>query len=218
MTDWTYEKRGGTLYPVKRGDTWRIGPHTVTCLDVLRSGEAAYPTGLDLVWADPPWDSGALNQFRTKANVHRSRQKMEWLQCYQHAALTARHNDTPIYMDGSTRHADLVQQHTLHSFPHRHVWPTTYFGGRPCVLHYGGPTPPPADHTDQPGGPALIARILASYEPGVVYDPFAGLGTCATEAARLGWTTVNYELHPNRCSATIHALATLTGHTPTREE
>jgi hypothetical protein len=217
--DWTYEKDGGTRHPVKPGQVWTVPDygeqqaHLFTCADLMTSQSLILERHLNavtLIYADPPWNTGNVNSFRTKAGLGRA--EHSWLDIY-HRILGLKPG-IPAYLEGGVHQAPAL----VKALPGPVVksWHVTYYRTKPSMLHYTGPEPPRVPDLTGFDDMLLPAAVLNSYRPGLVLDPCAGRGLTSRAAHEGGWRSVNSELHPNRLSAAMHQLALLTGTTPTR--
>lgn len=206
MPAWTYGPEGAA-YPVKPGQTWECGRHVFTCGSLFRVPGLGAST---VIYSDPPWNQGNLTAFRTKAGLDRGGHS--WLEVYERISELAAHR--PQFLEGGRREAAAVQATLAAQLRQGEVvrtWPIRYYRRHPAVLHYAGPPLAPAmdpgglDDDDVPG--YLLSRLPC----GIVGDPCAGRGVTSRAAEQSGWASVNVELHPNRVSAALARMNTLTG-------
>lgn len=211
----------GERWPVRVGDIWTVGMHTLVCADHEQaSGEAAaLLVGTpDIAYVDPPWNSAMLTQFRAKAGLapgidfgsfmlriialsgvvsgdvymEIGKQKLSWLQA-------------------SLRDAGL----TVHD-----VWPITYYKTKPAFLvrssmgqaHAVSGSPEGMDDEDTP-----LWAIEQSSVPGdTVVDFCVGRGLTAMAAQKTGRRCIGIEMHPRRLAVAIDRLVGLGAGEPIR--
>ena len=201
MPEWDYGEEGRE-YPVQRGETWQAGQHVFTCGSMF--GQVLMPPRLPyLVYADPPWTQSLLTGFYTKAGLPKP--AYDWLDIYRRVVALAGDGQSPCFMEGGARQGQEVAKVCRGAV--YESWLTTYYhrSKNRGPLHYCGPAYPEGldvlhgrDSDDLPG------LVMAAYPgPAVVLDPCAGRGGTAVAAEKLGWASVNYELHPNRMSAAL---------------
>lgn len=224
MADWKYGVEGRT-YRVTPGSLWEVRGrqgtrHLFICGDLMASNmlenvvsiQEVTPT---LTYCDPPWNQSNINAFRTKAALDKA--DHSYLDLYRRVIALAARYRTPLYLEGGRREAAKVRD-LLGGGPSRTTWDITYYGKKPCVLHYSGPTLP-AGHPDLNGmdDEYTLGAILKSYaEPGTALDPCGGRGLVARHAESRGWSSVLHELNQYRVSAALSRLAAQTGHEPRR--
>jgi hypothetical protein len=220
MTTWTYEASGGLNYPVERGDIWQVGEHVYACLDFMSTDGhqrvqellAVYPP--TLLYADPPWNQGNVNAFRTKAGLARA--DYHWVGLYRRVVdYVPAH--LPVWLESGQRERPRVLSDVLHRHHNVTVYDVTYNFSKPLpsLVYYAGPDPSPVDVTGMEDL-KIPGKVLTAYPVGRVFDPCAGLGGTAKWAARLGWASLNIELSPHRVSAGLSAIAAILHAQPER--
>jgi hypothetical protein len=189
----------GRAYPVAAGDEWTLGPHRFICASMFEL-PVPFP-GIDVVYADPPWNAAQLTQFHRKAGLKPP--EHTWLDIYRRVVELA--GDKPCFLEGSRHNAGLVMD--LLPGPVVERWPVTYDRGLPAVLQYSGPPLPRDFDPSNLEGDALPRYVLGRYECSVILDPCAGRGLNTRVADAVGSSMVSVELHPNRMSAAMARLA-----------
>jgi 16S rRNA G966 N2-methylase RsmD len=209
--DWTYAKDGGTNYPVQPGETWQVRDHQVHCSDLMADttfDQLIRTRKWTIVYADPPWNTGNVNAFRTKAQLDRA--DHTWLDLYQRIIQLS--DGVPCYLEGG-----VGQERQLWDLlPHpRQGWDITYYRTKPCKLYLTGAADP-HDYTALDDEHTPDAVLDGRPSGGIVLDPCCGRGLTLEAAHRHGWTAIGNELNPYRVSVTLTKLARLTDTTPER--
>lgn len=214
---WTYPKDGGEKYPVQPGQVWRVGEHTFVCSDLIETrlfDETLAAVGApDLVYVDPPWNPSNLSSFRTKA----AKDRADYTIWQLYARVFGIHPEVPHFVEGGIKEALNVKAQMPEGH-HVTGWRITYYRKHPCVLHYVGTTPPPANLPDLNGvdDDYTPDKVMKAYGSGLVVDPCAGRGLTARTAARNGWRSVTNEMSPWRMSAAMTSVSQITGDKPER--
>lgn len=209
---WRYGD-AGDRWPVRPGEVWRAGPHTLACMD-LETDEArdywrASPVAA-CMYVDPPWSTGNAKAFRTKAGVSSESTTVERLWAVIMGAVASRVVGD-VYAEIGTRHRDdAVRWMRDAGRAPVQSWPIVYYRKHPCwLLRHGSALlsddPSGMDDADTPGW-----AIERSTQPGdLVIDPCIGRGGTLVHAHRLGRVVRGSELHPRRLAVALDKLHSL---------
>jgi hypothetical protein len=214
----TYESDGGLVFPVAEGDFWSAGPHLLLCGDLEKRDHfkllerAGQP---DVVYADPPWNQGNCNTFRTKAGVSGRVSGFDGFLSRLMEVLA--HVARPVFCEMGNQNVDVLRAIAERSGANvRGEWGITYYRKHPCrLVHFdfgsetaleSSPEGMDDDHTP--------LWALAHWPAGsLVFDPVTGRGLSAVSADWLGHRFAGVELNPYRVSVTLRKLADR-GYTP----
>jgi hypothetical protein len=226
MADWSYGKMG-TAYPVARGQIWRVGNHLFVCSDLMESSlfeQQLVDVKVGILYCDPPWGAALLNGFRTKAGLDKATHT--WQELYRKIADFGHSRNAPVFLEGSvnTNRDGVKIPETMRITPgFEHYWEIKYYKKHPSGLFYSGGQPVipslvgpnnPLEHVDDDEVPSIIMDHYQRTYPlisKVVIDPTTGMGATPLEAQRVGWSSINNELNPNRISVSLSRLVKMTG-------
>ena len=212
----------GDRYPIKMGETWRVGDAVLRCGD-LEAGDGMklvldYKERPKLMVTDPPWNSGNARTFRGKAGLDRPVDFPNLMSCVLELGVLCK-GEVWIemgvqYLFKLTEQVRALHGHVLQTFE------TTYYKKRPnrlmrCVFHGEWCALPLFDPTGMDDAD-FTAPIIAHYsQPGdVVCDPCTGQGQMAVDAIKQGRRFIGLELNPRRLAVTVDKLVQLTGAKP----
>lgn len=227
MADWSYGTAGDT-YPVKSGEVWQVGAHTLFCGDLelpehrARIIEIANSAGVQLVYTDPPWNAGNAASFRTKAGVPAKVDFPQFLDNIFGICAKIQNHLFSVCIEGGLAQRELVRSRgEVAGF----IWMDTheilYYRKHPCLLHcFKSPSgasiqidTSSCDGQDDDYTPGLVIEAVKSQtdlKRGVVLDLCMGRGGTAVSAQERGWASVGMELHPRRMAVTIEKLSQFT--------
>lgn len=226
---WKYGDAGDRI-PVPLRSIWRVGPrpdgsgptHTLACGNLEHDQHTALLNYVDqtprMVYADPPWNSGNVRHFYTKAGMDRG--KVDFTEFLEALLLPLVERGIPdIYLEGGVAQQALCLD-VFRSFglTASGVWTITYYQKKPCLLYHLRPAS--ADPTDNPdhglAGDTATGMddddtpawaISRSSNPGdVVMDTCIGRGLTATTCTDLDRVCIGTELNPRRLAYTIDDL------------
>lgn len=223
MAVWTYSGAHKD-YPVKAGETWTCGNHTLVCGDL--EGETPLWQKLktmtpDLVYVDPPWNSGNARSFRTKAGVDGESGRTVDLSNLLKVVLTPSATSKILtFIETGKKEQNIVKGiiaemgGTVGA-----TWNITYYRKNPCILIAADFRPTPFD--DYPEFEGLDDEdtpdvAIEHYKPSLVLDPCGGRGGTATAAEIVGVASLTNELSPYRMAEALKKLHVATGIAPTR--
>lgn len=222
MAIWKYNN-AHDFYPVKAGDVWVVGDHTLVCGDlegdtkIDQQVEKLLP---DLIYTDPPWNNGNGRAFRTKAGVDGEKGREVDIKSLIKRVLTFGKNlEVLTFCEGGRKERD-INRSVIAELGASAVaeWDITYTERKlPCVLYAADwRKNPKSDYPDFSGMDEFDIETLSlqHYKPRLVLDPCGGLGGTAWAAHRTGCASLTSELSPYRMAVAIGRLHSLTGIQP----
>lgn len=226
---WQYGD-AGDRWSVQTGDVWQAGDHVMACVDVESDAARAFYAEqgrTDLVYVDPPWDTGNARTFRTKAGLEWNDVTVDrlWARILD---LVLPHLDGDLYVEiGKRHHADAEAWIRARRPAAIDAWPILYYRKHPCWLlrspgrvDAAGALVPLDPAHDSPAGlddeqtPTWAIRA-SSHRGDVVCDPCMGRGLTLVAAEREGRHFLGTELHPRRLAVAFDRVAAL-GLMPTK--
>ena len=212
--EWLYGD-AGDKWPVAVGDIWKLGDHVLGCGDLeLGMPEALFAEfGLpNLTYVDPPWNTGNIKSFRTKAKL--TSEDVDFKRFLEKLISLAGQVKGPAYIEMGRQNIDLLTELVEQSGGSvLDVWETVYYGKHPALLmraNWGSlaSVAPPADFSGLGGDKVpLLAIQVDSKEGDTIFDPCAGLGTTCKVAHSTGRRFMGMELNPRRIANAIDWLA-----------
>jgi len=218
-------------WPIEDGDVWTAGGdyevpvkdatdpqldlqrarHVFVCGD-LETGIAhnllLLVENVDMVYCDPPWNSGLARQFRQKAD--RDKGYIDFVAFLKRLVMTVRDVHGPVYIEMGEQHIDDLERIvTGNGGDVVKVWDVTYYNTKPSKLLLARfrrhvPSTPPRDFTGMDDEDTPLACIRAEVERARagpefrVFDPCMGTGLTGWSAHEAGVRSVGVELHPRR--------------------
>ena len=207
MGHWEY---GGSWerHPVIEGQVASREGCALLCgsiMDPEYDGAGLFQFGApDMVYADPPWSSGVIKAYYTKAKLDNPPAYEELIQrmldlCRQHAP------EANVFVEGSEETPALEAVLDGNGL----VWhsvPTTYYRKSPAriwAFNMAGGPPPPLDAVAGMDDEDIPGLLMDQLRPRAVYDPFTGRGLTARSAVSRGIPFMGSELNPKRL-AVLH--------------
>lgn len=223
---WTYGDEG-TKYRVSEGEVWACGKHIFVCSDIMDSDlfdRTLHDRSFNLLYSDPPWGTGLLNGFRTKAGKDRATHT--WQELYRRVANLGHAAKVPVWMECSViENRDGKQvpdaiRHPSGFSEYDAYWQVVYYRKNPSGLFHSGIRPVPETLVDLTGmdDDFTPGAVMASYDllDAKVIDPCAGRGVTSRQAEEQGWGSINNEMHPARVSAALSRMNEMIGVVPVR--
>ena len=138
---WTYAESGGLVHPVRPGQVWTVGDdHVYASYDFMSDAGHAKVESLvgicqpTLLYCDPPWGQGLINQFRTKAGLDAA--SYRWEDLYRRVVAYVEPH-VPIWLESGKRERAKVLGEVLHEHVNVAVFDVHYYRHRgilPYVL------------------------------------------------------------------------------------
>ena len=207
-TEWSYGD-SWERYPVQTGEIWteRKTGSTVSVHDLF-GGIPAYMQVADLVYVDPPWNTGNLRAFYTKAGLALGGTFRSFLEALFDGIQCI--NSPVCYLEIGKQNLNTAINCLKLLYPVTQYWAVTYYRRNPSYLIRGGQEPTAIDFTgaDDADTPRLAMRAESF---SCVADLCMGRGLTATTAFALNKQFVGTELNPRRLAVTIDRVAQMGG-------
>lgn len=210
---WQYGD-AGDRYPLEPGAVYSVGDRVILGCGDLEQGagerllEASGWTPT-LVVTDPPWNTGNVNSFRTKAGLADRTQFGVFIRRLIRLIATV----DEVWMEMGKQSQALVTELLLAQGYTVTSYPSTYYDRHPCLfLHAIRPFRPVVrfDHgipeLDETPLTGWIMDHICDPQEQTVFDPCTGRGLMALEAARVGARFLGLELNPRRLAVTVDRL------------
>ena len=192
-------------YPCRSGEVW-IEQETNSKLAVwdLFDGLPAFMLEADLIYTDPPWNTGNMRSFYTKAGLSTDDTFREFLEVLFDAVEEI--NAPVCYLEIGKQNIDVFANCLGLIYPVVERWEVTYYRKNPSWLVRGGESPATFDFTghDDMDTPRLA---MENEWFSCVADLCMGRGLTAVTAFEMGQQFVGTELHPRRLACTIDKVA-----------
>lgn len=202
-------------YPVQRGDVWGVGPHRFMCADIENDSVAkmfeSMPGHVQVIYSDPPWNTGNYNMFRTKAGIPYGNYSSF---ISRFVGMAAWLTPTDIYLQMGVPSMPIFEGKLEEIGYHCcGLWEMSYEAG--VMQLYHGSLLGISDIDDPEEGAAVPWAISRSCSPGsIVFDPCVGGGTTAVVAARHGCIGYGCELIPAKLALCLHRMRQQTKRQP----
>lgn len=154
-----------------------------------------YMLSADIIYTDPPWNTGNLRSFYTKAGMTTNRSFEEFL-----SVLTKHiHTISPevCYLEIGSKHRDAIISMLSQEFKVVQFWKITYYRKNVCWLIRGSDRATDVDFAgiDDSKTPFVVAQHEL---PGVVADLCTGRGLTGVAAYKANRTFYGTELNKRR--------------------
>lgn len=205
MTKWRYGD-SWERFPIADGETWtHAASGSALTVHDIRDPLPEHMRGVDLLYADPPWNQGNVNSFITKAGMDRYVGSFaEFLVALASAIDTVA--PRVCYLEAGAKHVDDVAALLGARWQHVDRWKIRYYRKHPCYLLRGASTPAPADLTGLDDEETPLASIEAE-APAAVADICAGRGLTLLAAHQSGLPFHGTELNRRRLAVAIDRAA-----------
>lgn len=207
MSEWRYGD-SWEKYPIQTGETWvESGGSKIAVWDLF-NGLPDFMLEADLIYCDPPWNTGNIRTFYTKAGLKTSKTHREFTEVlFQHIARI----DAPTcYLEIGKQNLRVFRTCMATIYPSVQGWPVTYYRHNPSFLVRGGQMPTTFDFTGMDDMDTPLAAMEAE-RFSVVADLCMGRGLTATVAFGLDKQFVGTELNRRRLACTIEKIAEMEG-------
>jgi len=196
-------------YPIKPGEIWQEARSgSLVAVHDLFDGLPEFMIQADLIYTDPPWNTGNIRGFYTKAGLKTTRMFVEFADAlFIHVGEIA----APVcYLEIGKQNLDLFKEKMSGLYSCVQAWPVTYYRKNRSFLLRGGWERTTFNFTDKDD--METPRLAMEQEVfSCVADLCMGRGLTATTAFLLGKRFVGTELHPRRLAVAIERVAKVEG-------
>ncbi len=209
MTGWAYGD-SWERYPIEPGELWQENwTESRVMAHDLFDGLPDHMRQADLIYCDPPWNTGNINAFYTKAGIQQTREFSSFADLlFESIAII---KPTVCYLEIGKQNLALFTDKLQRICPYVQTWPVTYYKRNRSYLLRGswyGPTNANFTDVDDMDTPRLA---MANEEFECVGDLCMGRGLTGITAYRLGKRFVGTELNKRRLAVLIDEIAKLGG-------
>jgi hypothetical protein len=186
-------------YPIE--GTWKESKTgSIVAVNDLFTGLPGFMLEADMVYCDPPWNTGNLTSFYTKAGLANTKEYENFLK----ALITHIKSVGPkvCYLEIGRENKDKVFNELSGLYDHVQIWPVTYYRKNPSYLIRGGRSSTATDYTgmDEEYTPL---KAMESEDFNCVADFCMGRGLTGIAAYKLGEKFVGTELNKRRLAVLI---------------
>lgn len=203
--EWNYSGAWDS-YPIQDGDIW-VDSKTgsiVQAIDLF-SGLPEHMREADMLYIDPPWNTGNINSFYTKAGMQDTRRRIgDFFDVLFSYALTIKPD--VLYVEIGKQALEDVIERVGKVYPVVQHWGITYYKKLPCFLVRGAAQATDMDYTGMDDSRTPYAAV-ESESPTVVGDLCTGRGLIAEAAIQHGKKFVGTELNKKRLAETLAVTA-----------
>jgi len=204
MKKWLYGDKW-EKFPIEEEDVWTAGDNRIMCADILRHDiyKLFGTKRFDMSYTDPPWNTGNINSFRTKAGMTNRDDFYNFISVV--LATLKLISPKVNFIEMGKQNLDLVlREIKLKAGTVTDCWNTTYYNRNPCYLIRFTfeplnivPFPVSLNGKDDNDTPALAIEHEPS-KPKNVVDLCAGKGLTGRAAFFAGLTFYGTELNKRR--------------------
>lgn len=194
-------------FPIEDGQVWRVGKNTLAVKDLteLNSLEFFGQNAFDMSYIDPPWNTGNINSFYTKAGFQ---DKKEFNSFIEKLMLLVKTYSPKInYIEMGSQNLDYVKDLiTQLNGIVTNTWKIKYYHKNPCFLiRYSFDSPSKIDFDFTGIDDDFTPRFAMQYEKNInsVLDLCTGRGLTGRTAHSLGKTFYGTELNKRRLACLI---------------
>jgi len=204
-TKWRYGD-SWEKYPISDGETWTHAESgsAVTVHDI-RDPLPNHIRGIDLLYADPPWNQGNVNTFVTKAGMTRRVSSFAEFLAALAVAIEAI-GPRVCYLEAGDRHVADVEALLAARWPLVERWKITYYRRKFCWLLRAGHDGSPRDYAGMDDDDTPLAAVQAE-APASVADCCTGRGLTMLAAHQCGIPFHGTELNRRRLAVAIERAA-----------
>ncbi len=209
MTGWAYGD-SWERYPIEPGELWQENrTESRVMAHDLFDGLPDHMRQADMIYCDPPWNTGNINSFYTKAGIQQTREFPSFADLlFESIAII---KPTVCYLEIGKQNLAIFTDKLQHICPYVQTWPVTYYKrNRSYLLRGSWYAPTNVDFTDidDMDTPRLA---MANEEFECVGDLCMGRGLTGITAYQLGKRFVGTELNKRRLAVLVDEVAKLGG-------
>ncbi len=210
MTKWKYGD-SWERFPIEPGELWqeRKTGSLVMVYDLF-DGVPDHMFEANMVYCDPPWNTGNINSFYTKAGIQKTRDFRAFADLLFDAIKTI--NPKVCYLEIGKQNLQLFEDLLGRIYRYSQTWPVTYYRKNRSYLLRGCHTYPTAGNytnMDDMDTPAKAIRLEEDCT--CVGDLCMGRGLTGIEAYKQSKRFVGTELNKRRLAVLIDKIAKLGG-------
>ena len=123
-------------YPIEEGELWRESHGSILSVCDIFNGLPDYMYHADMIYSDPPWNTGNLTSFFTKAeksNTHNFNDLANKIFSFVRAM-----KEKTCYLEIGYQNLDIYLKEMQSIFPFVQYWQIKYYKKYPCYLVRGG--------------------------------------------------------------------------------
>lgn len=197
-------------YPIKQGEQWKEANGSILSIADIFNGIPGYMYAADMLYADPPWNTGNITCFFTKAGKKNTHVFTEFAE--EVFAFVEKMKDKPCYLEIGKQNLSLYLEKMNSIFPCVQFWEITYYKKHPCYLVRGGNSPVDFNFTGYDDVDTPTCAIQAEGEKiQSVADICMGQGLTAVAAYNNNKLFYGTELNKRRIAVTIDKICKLGG-------
>lgn len=188
-------------YPIRENEEWvhQVSGSVLKVWDLF-DGLPDFMTEADMIYTDPPWNTGNIRGFYTKANLGTTKTFVDFTEIlFNHIQQI---NAPVCYLEIGKQNVYIFKECLNQIYPSTQIWPVTYYRKNPSFLIRGGIVDTTFDFTDMDDMDTPLAA-MKNERFSCVADLCMGRGLTATTAIELGKRIVGTELNPRRLACTI---------------
>jgi hypothetical protein len=194
-------------YPINKNEIWEYKGSKLKVCDIME-GLPSFMKEADLIYCDPPWNTGNLNSWYTKNNQKEIRQEYPTFiqKIVDYSSII---DPVAVYLEVGLQNVGLLKSLLQKKFRNIQLWNITYYKKNPCCLVRGsnyGKTDIDFNGLDDMDSP-LIAMESENFH--TVADFCMGRGLIAVSAYKLNKRFLGTELNKRRLSVTISKIEKL---------
>lgn len=194
-------------FPINDGEVWQAGKNVLAVKDLTNITQLDFfgIPQFDMSYVDPPWNTGNINSFYTKAGFSEKKEFESFIE--KLITLISVHSPRINYLEMGSQNLDFVKDLiiSLNGIV-TNVWKIKYYQKHPCFLiRYTFGTASIIDFDFTGIDDDYTPRFAMQFEPNVnsVLDLCTGRGLTGRTAHSLGKTFFGTELNKRRLACLI---------------
>lgn len=194
-------------FPINDDEVWQAGKNFVAVKDISKIDNLDFfgQSVFDMSYIDPPWNTGNINSFYTKAGLKERKDFAEFLRCLLH--LVKHYSPNVNYMEMGNQNVDFAGKEIKNlGGVVTNIWDITYYRTKPCkLIRYSFVSDMP-NHFDFTGiDDDYTPRFAMQTEPNInnVLDLCTGRGLTGRTAFDLGISFYGTELNKRRLACLL---------------
>jgi hypothetical protein len=123
-------------YPIEAGQIWQESGCSMVAVNDLFDGFPDFMESADLIYCDPPWNTGNINSFYTKAGIDKRKTFAEFIDALFEAVAII--YPTACYIETGKQNVENIKTEMEAVYPVVQSWQITYYKKNPSYLVRGG--------------------------------------------------------------------------------